>query len=455
MMPAMLRHLSTWRLLVAAVIVCLHGQGTRAQEFTAGIGKLKRFTIDTSSNNIYIGGVNSIFILDSDLTLQHDVTTGPIRDDEACIDLDVDGEARERDCNLQLTDNHNKVLVLYNDSLITCGSVLQGTCERRHLVDASVEQDYHVYRPHQLLAAPTPNDEYETVAFVAPGPRCQLSQFTNTEDVLYTALSLYYVDGRENEFSFISTHQVAREDRNYLRYAHFDNAQTLGTYSYFLDIGESITHRIVRSGFTLGSFTYVTFLANVDNGATSRVAQVCVEDCRYHSYVEMPLECVSDGREYNLIQTSEVSSAGSELAAQLGIAEGDSVLVASFRDGTSITQYGTDSAVCVYSLNDIRLGFTENIQKCHNGDYGSVEMGTEFVQPYRCTAVCIPRVLFYIVERSTLLHRQCKQSTAYLYMYVVLLNNCIIVLKKHVPEGHYNKMWRHRLLTTITRALRQ
>ena len=338
-------------------------QVTSAQlEFSGGANQLKRFICDESTNRIYIGAVNSLYILNDDFTLTANVSTGPELDSRTCTFLDEQGWDSCPD-GLQLTDNHNKVLVLHNDTLLTCGSIFQGTCERRNIVTGDVTEFKRVYKPEFVLAATTHDDEFETVAFVYTGPKCNGIVFEGNEAVLYKAQSAFHVTGRDNAFDFLSSHQITSS--SYLEWVGYDRASDHGAYSYFLNPQTVALQRIVRSGFGLESFTYFTFLATVNEVTTSWIAQVCVSDCGYYSYVEIPLSCSQGGTRFELLQRTALVRAGQQLATELGISTGDHVMVAAFTNG------GGDSAVCAYSMAFIRSMFTQNMQACNRGEYST------------------------------------------------------------------------------------
>jgi len=74
---------------------------------------LRRLAVDRQSGRVYVGAVNHVYQLDSDLTLVVDVTTGPVQDNKDCPDFDSSGNL---DCSLPTTlvDNYNQVTVSYD-----------------------------------------------------------------------------------------------------------------------------------------------------------------------------------------------------------------------------------------------------------------------------------------------------------------------------------------------------
>ncbi|KAF0295278.1 Plexin-B [Amphibalanus amphitrite] len=88
-----------------------------------------------------------------------------------------------------------------------------------------------------------------------------------------------------------------------------------------------------------------------------------------------------------------VGPAGPNLASRLRIRPDADVLYAVFaasekRDGESSNKPTRNSALCVYSLKDIRRKFTQNIIECYNG---SADRGLEFISPgKKCVSTTAP-----------------------------------------------------------------
>jgi len=78
---------------------------------------LRRLTVDPLTGTVYVGAVNHLYQLDSDLNLVVNVSTGPVQDDKDCADFDRD--TGQLDCTdpqpqLSSTDNYNQVTSLYD-----------------------------------------------------------------------------------------------------------------------------------------------------------------------------------------------------------------------------------------------------------------------------------------------------------------------------------------------------
>lgn len=90
--------------------------------------------IQLSHRQVFIGGRNRLYQLSPDLDLVAQAITGPKNDTKDC---------NSNDCS-QNSDNVNKVLLIdYATSrLITCGTILQGSCSVRSMQNVShVEQE--------------------------------------------------------------------------------------------------------------------------------------------------------------------------------------------------------------------------------------------------------------------------------------------------------------------------
>ena len=70
---------------------------------------LRHLSVDAQSGTVYVGAVNHIYQLNSNLSLVVDVRTGPEEDNKDCANFDR--TTGQLDCNLptSLTDNYNQV----------------------------------------------------------------------------------------------------------------------------------------------------------------------------------------------------------------------------------------------------------------------------------------------------------------------------------------------------------
>jgi len=71
---------------------------------------LRRLAVDPQSGTVYVGAVNHIYQLNSDLTTVVDVPTGPVQDNKDCADFDRNGNL-DGCSSTSSVDNYNQVIV--------------------------------------------------------------------------------------------------------------------------------------------------------------------------------------------------------------------------------------------------------------------------------------------------------------------------------------------------------
>ena len=72
---------------------------------------LRHLAVDDLTGIVYVGAVNHIYQLDSNLTLEVDESTGPVQDDKNCADFDSAGQLACQTLHRQITDNYNQVTI--------------------------------------------------------------------------------------------------------------------------------------------------------------------------------------------------------------------------------------------------------------------------------------------------------------------------------------------------------
>ncbi|XP_014213293.1 plexin-B [Copidosoma floridanum] len=321
--------------------------------------RFNHLVLDPRSGQLYAGAVNRLVQLDPDLRLRELVITGPRHDNPQC-------HARgcsSADIETTPTDNVNKVLVADPDSrsLIVCGSVYQGACEKRNMT--SIE-----HQPENFTFGVAANDETSsTFAFIGPEryttwQRSNIlyvgTTFTNNAEYRHDvpAISGRRLDTLDiAEFTFnkqpVLHIDVKYRDHFIVKYVYGFNASE---YAYFVLVQKS------------------SYLSEEEElGYISRLARSCISDPNYDSYTEVTLQCNVDGgrnnESYKLVQDAKIGPASRELASQLGIPTGSPVFVATFSPSKGITSEPLPrSALCVYSLQEIEAKFNENIHMCFN-----------------------------------------------------------------------------------------
>ncbi|XP_061910627.1 plexin-B1 isoform X2 [Entelurus aequoreus] len=305
---------------------------------------------DPSVGKVYVGAKDYLFQLDGldGLRLEQEEKTGPVRDSKDCIPPVSDSNCPQS----RRTNNHNKLLLVDPNALelITCGSVYQGTCQKRSLTSIS-EVLFSTERPvdTQYVAANDPSvstvglvvglrDGERTVMYVGRG-------YTASQPPISTRhLS------SEPLFSYEETAKLAVAGRLSEYDHHFVTTFTRRSYVYFL---------FYRRDIKSSSREYQTY-----------AARVCLDDTSYYSYVEVPLVCQSSSsRVYNLLQAAQVGHGRDR--------EGEELLGVFSTRVSSANQHPLDgSALCVFPLDELDKHIDSTRDRCYTQD-GMAQDGGE------------------------------------------------------------------------------
>ncbi|VDP15467.1 unnamed protein product [Soboliphyme baturini] len=326
---------------------------------TNGPVAFRKLARDLDTGYIYVGGVNHLYQLDSGMQLLQKVRNGPETDSPYC---NYDGQCilspfhyesntkhqRNRTVSKTLMDNFNQILVVYREKrvLIACGTVLQGICSVHRLDDISKTVFTDKMVP---VAANMPNAT--TAAFVAPGPK--------NDSVLYVGATFTF-DAYRDHFPAVCSRSLS--DKNMFQLTFAGEIVSQSAMIIRNDVISDFKVQYI-GGFYHDGFAYWAAVQrkSLDTGApyVSKLLRVCGPDARYESYSEIPLECLStDNSNYNLLQAFHVGRLGSRVLSTLS--NGGS-------HGPDPSKPAKESAICVFSMNDIRSAFWYNIQRCNSG----------------------------------------------------------------------------------------
>ena len=120
------------------------------------------------------------------------------------------------------------------------------------------------------------------------------------------------------------------------------------------------------SGFTSANYSYLLVIqpgstAKLENKIT-RIIHTCQSDQKLYSYIDLPLDCRHGNKLFNLVTAGKVIIPGTRLKANLNLTTmSDDVLVATFTDDER-----NSSAVCVFSMADVRKMAVVNVKKCRS-----------------------------------------------------------------------------------------
>uniref|UniRef100_A0A8C5R3V3 Plexin B3 n=1 Tax=Leptobrachium leishanense TaxID=445787 RepID=A0A8C5R3V3_9ANUR len=276
---------------------------------------------DPGSGSIYVGAVNWIYQLTSDLDLFVEDSTGPQLDSPECISF-----KDPKDCpKASLTPNFNKLLTanIHNGTLLTCGHVFQGICEKRNLHNIS-NIIYRTVDPgdNQFVAANVP--QVSTVGIV-------VRRTPEGHDYLFVGRGL--TARQSSGIPPITIRQLdtppvfSNDGLGKLVVGDFSdyNNTFVGVFSdngyvYFL---------FYRRGFK-SQMEYKTYLGSV-----------CSQDLHLYSYVEVPLVCKEASEMYNLAQAAYLETSTRELFVIFATTQGSGPNPSNRR------------ALCSYKMDDI------------------------------------------------------------------------------------------------------
>ncbi|XP_027131388.1 plexin-B3 isoform X2 [Larimichthys crocea] len=333
---------------------------------------LSHLVVDPGTGLLYVGGVDHLYQLTSDLEVMSHVRTGPQLDSPDCLPPIV-----LQDCpSATPTHNHNKLLLMEEGqgaepgSLIVCGSLYQGICDKRSLTNIS-QLIYQTSNPvdTQYVAANDPR--VSTVALVITTENKQEGAMSGG----FMRLMLVgrgYTSKGPGDIPPITTRRLfpvvpprrafSQEEElgklvvgSYSEYNnHFVKAIAYGNHAYFLFSRRDMWHKK----------EYRTY-----------ASRLCISDRSFYSYVEVPLLCRGG---YNLAQ-----------AASLGNHSGEPALFVIMAAGQASTPVATGrSALCVYGMADLDAMLRRAQEVCYTeggrGSSGTDEAYIEYAVSSKC-----------------------------------------------------------------------
>lgn len=244
---------------------------------------------DPSVGTVYLGARDRLFQLDGSegLHLQQEESTGPVSDSKDCLP-----PVTEVNCpQARKTSNHNKLLLIDPKALelITCGSIHQGTCQKRSLTSIK-KIIFSTKRPvdTQYVAANDPLVSTVGLVVEINGGEKSVMYVGRGYTASHPPISTRHLSS-EPIFSYEETAKLAVTGRLSEYDHHFVMAFTRHTNVYFL-----FYRRDIKSPLR----EYRTY-----------AARICLNDTSYYSYVEVPLVCQAPSlasRTYNFLQAAQV-----------------------------------------------------------------------------------------------------------------------------------------------------
>lgn len=339
----------TWLVYLCVLWACSNATHTVVL-VTEGRGSLSHMVL--GNNTLFIGATNYIYGLDLDLEMQTVVTTGPHNDSQKC-------GIRLSSCSffwsLLPTDNHNRILLLYSDKLVVCGSVFQGKCEIRNAKNIS-----EILLTGDRAVASNELD-VNTIAFVT---KVLNSNTGNMEAMLYVATEFTRFSSTRNSIEF--NH---RESHPLVSIRLLEDLSVRGSIEFKTDNKYMKPGLILYvTGFVSRRYNYMLFNEkDTLDRTSSKLVHMCRKDDSLKTFLEMPITCKSNEKTFNVLKSAQVFRPGHNLFKSLqkqfpDLTSDDEVLVGLFSRIKN-----NSSALCIFSMPEVRKTLLTNMKKCLNG----------------------------------------------------------------------------------------
>ncbi|CAM4619434.1 unnamed protein product [Leuciscus chuanchicus] len=358
-------------MLLGLLTICIspHLSGGAPEPFKSFLPTdwgLTHLAIHNKTGDVYVGAVNWIYKLSSNLTKLRSHETGPVVDNEKCY---PPPSVQLCPHDLSPNSNVNKLLLIDypQNRLIACGSTSQGICQFLRL-DNLFKLGEPQHRKEHYLSSVVESGTMSGV-IISEGHISKL--FIGTP-----------IDGKSEYFPTLSSRKLManEEDADMFSFVHQDEfvSSQLKIPSDTLSKFPAFDIYYIYS-FSSEQFVYYLTLqldtqltspdASGEQFFTSKIVRLCIDDPRFYSYVEFPIGCTKDGVEYRLIQDAYLSKPGRQLANSLGVSEQEDILFTVFSQGQkNRAKPPKESALCLFTLTKIKEKIKERIQSCYRGE---------------------------------------------------------------------------------------
>lgn len=335
--------------------------------YTATDWSLTHLVVHNKTGELYLGAVNRIYKLATNLTLLRTHVTGPVDDNEKCY---PPPSVQSCPHGLVSTNNINKLLLVdySGNRLIACGSASQGICQFLRLDDLFKLGEPHHRKEHYLSSV---NESSTMSGVIIDVPSGNNKLFIGTP-----------IDGKSEYFPTLSSRKLmgSEEDAEMFGFVYQDEfaASQLKIPSDTLSKFPSFDISYIYSFHSEQFVYYLTLqldlqLTSPDSTGeqffTSKIVRLCVNDSKFYSYVEFPIGCFKDSTEYRLIQDAYLSKPGKRLARELGISEKEDILFTIFAQGQkNRVKPPKETVLCLFTLRKIKEKIKDRIQSCYRGE---------------------------------------------------------------------------------------
>ncbi|KAI7791770.1 plexin-B2-like [Triplophysa rosa] len=362
-----------WRALAAlSMLLCIGSSccDDTPDQFTSKT-IINNVVQDPHTSRIYLGAVNAIYQLNSDLKLESTAVTGPKKDHPQCTPPITSQCADAKD-----TDNINKLLLVNsaNGTLVVCGSVFRGICSLVNLNSVEKPVYYSDTKGEKTYVASTE----ETVAVVGV-----ISYFVEA----HSNLSVFLVGkgyGGSDSSKLVST-RLLQEHGDMDVFENMVEASTVQASPFAQRYVHDFRHAFKDNGYIY--FLFSRTPGTSDSRKITFVARLCENDHHYYSYTELQLNCSSNSQRqentYNKVQAAYLATPGADMKLSN---PNDKVLFAVF----SADENNSQSALCMYPLSSINARLEEVIESCYIGEVLEDEKPKTVYSPYisKTEAIC-------------------------------------------------------------------
>lgn len=307
-----------------------------------------------NNETLFIGATNYIYQLSPDLEMEMKIITGPQNDSQKC---GVDLENCSFKPDLSPTDNHNKILLVFSDRLVVCGSVFQGKCEIRdsHNISDVLVQGNTAVASNEV--------DVNTISFIS---QVYNSATLKMEPMMYVATEFTKFDVSKNSIEYNNRRKVPYVSIRLLDQNFFTAQGTIKGQNEYLK--PSLI--LYVTGFTSGNYSYILFNEKklLDATYASKIVHMCRMDDQLKTFQEVPLICKTSNKTYNFLRTAKVFKPGQNLLRSLQVqfpdlTSDDDVMIGLFSQDPD----STSSAICMFVMKEVKKTVLINARKCLNG----------------------------------------------------------------------------------------
>ncbi|XP_015250226.1 PREDICTED: plexin-D1 isoform X1 [Cyprinodon variegatus] len=360
------------------------------------------FVVDPVSGKVYLATVNTVYQLNGTLSVEVEKSTGPVEDNLLCHAPQLPQAPCEHPKSL--TDNYNKLLKLDRDQgvVVVCGSVYQGFCELRRMgniseiaVEFPPRGEKTVFPSMLNIAANHPNASTVGLIFKSHGGNTRL-----LVGATYTGAGTQFFpkNHSKEDLRFENTPEIA------IRSLNTQDLSRLFTYD--INPSEDNVFKIKQEvktknklnfvhAFIQKTYSYIAFnndakMGHKESQPNSILARICLDSDSprkstgpesrklTESYIQMPLQCGSNGNIYNRLLSVYPATVPAE-----GGRDPQPYLFGVF------SKADAKSALCAFKFGDIEEEIRQGRRNCSNSPSSDVQVLDSVIQG--SGAVCVQK----------------------------------------------------------------